>query len=385
MAAMSSASSSSWQASLFSSAQDFSSPIISSVVSQPSQGKSGFGGRILYLRSSPPPFRNVSSILRNSATLHSSSVPSLVCSSISLQTQDFPSPNRGGVESSGSQNLSGRERRKLRNERREAHKLAQEQPWKEAVEDRLLEPKKKIKTWQEDADINRCIEKGVQWWMLQTTRKYEFDVAEQIDIILPEKFPGREFKVIVPTVPVKTKLKDGSVSQARKKLYEGIVLLRCLLDRDVYVTVKNIPRAYEFFGTQAGHSLQPIVMPAPVSDFNMDRMFQKIRKQQEEYEEFKEQCRIELAEQKKEKKRKDEEQKQNEMEKRVLKSKSLVLAVGCTIRVLSGPFLDFTGVVIELLPENKVKAIVTVFGNDTPIVLDAREVAIEAAASHWKS
>jgi hypothetical protein len=58
--------------------------------------------------------------------------------------------------------------------------------------------------------------------------------------------------VIVPTVPVKTKLKDGGVSQSRVKLYQGIVLLRCQLDRDVYVMVKTIPRAYEFFGNQAG-------------------------------------------------------------------------------------------------------------------------------------
>lgn len=98
-------------------------------------------------------------------------------------------------------------------------------------------------------------------------------------------------------------------------------------------------------------------MPAPVSNFNMDVMFQKMRKEEEEYEKFKEQCRRELEEEKREKQKMEKEQQQREAEKALLQSRSLLLGLGASVRVLSGPFLDFTGVVIDLLPKNKVSVL----------------------------
>lgn len=56
----------------------------------------------------------------------------------------------------------------------------------------------------------------------------------------------------MPTVPMKTKLKDGTASDSRRKIFQGIVLLRCIMDRDVYDLVRRIPRAYDFFGNLAG-------------------------------------------------------------------------------------------------------------------------------------
>lgn len=56
----------------------------------------------------------------------------------------------------------------------------------------------------------------------------------------------------MPTLPTKIKLKDGTVSDARRKIFQGIVLLRCVFDRDVYDLVRRIPRAYDFFGNLAG-------------------------------------------------------------------------------------------------------------------------------------
>lgn len=153
-------------------------------------------GRCFYLRTSPP-FRVLGSSFRISAAL-SSSAPVVVSGNASpLEKEGFPSSSPSSTDKeSDERNLSARERRKLRNERREAAIASQEQPWKERVQDRLLEPKKKIKGWQEDADINRCVAKGVQWWMIQTAKKFEFDVAEQISALFAENFPGREIEVL---------------------------------------------------------------------------------------------------------------------------------------------------------------------------------------------
>jgi len=52
-------------------------------------------------------------------------------------------------------------------------------------------------------------------------------------------------------------------------------------------------------------------------------------------------------------------------------------AAGETVRVVSGPFADFLGVISESLPEhNRYKVLLDVFGRGTPIELDADQVRL---------
>jgi transcriptional antiterminator NusG len=51
------------------------------------------------------------------------------------------------------------------------------------------------------------------------------------------------------------------------------------------------------------------------------------------------------------------------------------MAVGDKIMVLSGPFKDFEGEVIEVSPErSKLKALLSIFGRDTPVELEFTQV-----------
>ena len=51
------------------------------------------------------------------------------------------------------------------------------------------------------------------------------------------------------------------------------------------------------------------------------------------------------------------------------------LREGDQVRVVSGPFADFTGTVTEINPERgKVKVMVTIFGRETPVELDFSQV-----------
>ncbi|MEH1949530.1 MAG: KOW motif-containing protein, partial [Nostoc sp.] len=51
------------------------------------------------------------------------------------------------------------------------------------------------------------------------------------------------------------------------------------------------------------------------------------------------------------------------------------MATGDKIMVLSGPFKDFEGEVIEVSPErSKLKALLSIFGRDTPVELEFNQV-----------
>ena len=60
------------------------------------------------------------------------------------------------------------------------------------------------------------------------------------------------------------------------------------------------------------------------------------------------------------------------------KAASIPFKVGDPIRVIDGPFNDFTGFVEEVNPEkNKVKVMVSIFGRPTPVELDFLQVEVE--------
>jgi transcriptional antiterminator NusG len=51
------------------------------------------------------------------------------------------------------------------------------------------------------------------------------------------------------------------------------------------------------------------------------------------------------------------------------------MEVGDKILVLSGPFKDFEGEVIEVSPErSKLKALLSIFGRDTPVELEFNQI-----------
>ena len=91
--------------------------------------------------------------------------------------------------------MSPKERRRLRNERRQA--LQEEKGnWKEEVENKLDVKKRPPKGWEEILDINRLATKGYVWYMVSVPKKAEHVAAEQLHILFPESFPGMKYEVL---------------------------------------------------------------------------------------------------------------------------------------------------------------------------------------------
>jgi transcriptional antiterminator NusG len=170
-------------------------------------------------------------------------------------------------------------------------------------------------------------------------RVHTLDVADRI------------FQVQIPKVPTVKITKGGSRQFGEEKVFPGYVLIqikmqwnielqRWEMDDDAWQVVKNTPHVINFVGAEQRRSYgrgRGHVQPMPLSASEVERIF----KQSEEQEPV---VRIDIA-------------------------------VGDKILVLSGPFKDFEGEVIEVSSErNKLKALLSIFGRETPVELEFNQI-----------
>jgi len=151
---------------------------------------------------------------------------------------------------------------------------------------------------------------------------------------------NRILQVEIPQTPAVKLRKDGSRQSADEKVFPGYVLIRMVMDDETWQVVKNTPNVINFVGAEQkrrygrgrGH-----VTPMPLSPAEVERIFKQAQEQEP-----------------------------------VVK---IDMAAGDKILVLSGPFKDFEGEVIEVSPErSKLKALLSIFGRDTPVELEFNQV-----------
>jgi transcription termination/antitermination protein NusG len=154
------------------------------------------------------------------------------------------------------------------------------------------------------------------------------DVAERI------------VQVEIPQTPAIKLSKDGSRRNTEEKIFPGYVLVRMFMDDETWQVVKNTPNVINFVGAEQKRSYgrgRGHVKPLPLSNTEVERIFKQA----------------------------------NEQEPVVKVS----MTAGDHVVVLSGPFKDFEGDVIEVSPErNKLKVLLSIFGRDTPVELEFNQV-----------
>lgn len=90
--------------------------------------------------------------------------------------------------------LTAKERRRLRNERRESNATN----WKEEVENKLIQKTKKVnKSWKDELNLDNLMKLGPQWWGVRVSRVKGQYTAEALARSLAKFFPDIEFKVCV--------------------------------------------------------------------------------------------------------------------------------------------------------------------------------------------
>jgi transcription termination/antitermination protein NusG len=183
--------------------------------------------------------------------------------------------------------------------------------------------------------------KAARWYAVQVASGCEKRVKTNLEQrIQTLDVVDRILQVEIPKSPTIKVRKDGSRQHGEEKVFPGYILVKMVMDDDAWQVVKNTPNVINFVGSEQkrrygrgrGH-----VTPVPLGPSEIERIFKQAQEQEP-----------------------------------VVK---VDMEVGDKIVVLSGPFKDFEGEVIEVSPErSKLKALLSIFGRDTPVELEFNQV-----------
>ncbi|NES93985.1 MAG: transcription termination/antitermination protein NusG [Desertifilum sp. SIO1I2] len=191
------------------------------------------------------------------------------------------------------------------------------------------------------ASEEESLEKQARWYAVQVASGCEKRVKASLEQrVQTLDVANRIVQVEIPQRTAVQFRKGGKPQQTTEKVFPGYVIVRMVMDDETWQVVKNTPNVINFVGAEQkrrygrgrGH-----VKPLPLSRSEVERIF-----------------------------------KQSQDEKPLVK---IDMAPGDKILVLSGPFKDFEGEVIEVSPErSKLKALLSIFGRDTPVELEFNQV-----------
>lgn len=191
---------------------------------------------------------------------------------------------------------------------------------------------------EEDEILSR---ESARWYAVQVASGCEKRVKTNLEQrIQTLDVANRIFQVEIPQTPAVKLRKDGSRQNTEEKVFPGYVLVKMAMDDESWQVVKNTPNVINFVGAEQkrrygrgrGH-----VKPMPLGQAEVERIFKQTQEQEP-----------------------------------IVK---VDMATGDKILVLSGPFKDFEGEVIEVSPErSKLKALLSIFGRDTPVELEFNQV-----------
>jgi transcriptional antiterminator NusG len=174
------------------------------------------------------------------------------------------------------------------------------------------------------------------WFVVHTYAGYENKVKSNLaSRVKSMNVEERIFEVVIPMEDV-IEFKGGRKVVAQKKLFPGYLYIRMDLDDDSWYVVRNTPGVTGFVGNGA--------RPTPLSRREVESVLGS------------------------------GEPEVQGVEKKV--RPRLEFEVGEQVRVTSGPFADFNGVISDIdVPRSKLTVLVNIFGRETPVELEIGQVA----------
>lgn len=168
-----------------------------------------------------------------------------------------------------------------------------------------------------------------QWYAVHTYSGYEEKVAESIgQRVESVDMADKIFGVLVPKEKM-IEIKNGKRKVVEKKIFQGYVLVDMKMTEDAWYIVRNTPGVTGFVGTG--------IDPTPMSEDEIKKI----------------------------KKRMGVEEPKHHID----------FSVGEIVSITDGPFKGFDGAINEIdETKGKIKVLVSMFGRETPVELDALQV-----------
>ena len=170
-----------------------------------------------------------------------------------------------------------------------------------------------------------------KWYVVNTYSGHEKKVQEKL--LMRASSMNMEdyiFRVIVPE-QTEVEVKDGVTKEKVKKLFPGYVLVEMIMTDEAWFVVRNTPNVTGFVGSHGNRS-----KPTPLLEEEIRSILLSMGQTVQEFD--------------------------------------LDVKVGDTVRIIDGAFTDYTGKITEI-DNNKVKMVISMFGNDTVAEVNLNQIA----------
>lgn len=172
---------------------------------------------------------------------------------------------------------------------------------------------------------------SMKWYGVHTYSGFEnrvkLTLEERIRTLGVEELFGQ---ILIPSETV-VELKKGERRTSQRKFFPGYILVQMVLNNETWHVVKDTPKVTGFVG---GTTNPPAISEEEVAKIT-SRMVEGVERPKPKVE----------------------------------------FEVGETVRVIDGPFLNFSGVVEDVKPDKgKLKVMVSIFGRVTPVELEFIQV-----------
>ena len=179
-----------------------------------------------------------------------------------------------------------------------------------------------------------------KWYVVHTNTGFE----DRVKSIIEERIKTDEIKdcireVLIPTETIVEPLKGGKKKTSVRKFFPGYIFLKMELDERTWHFIRSIPKVIGFVGGGMRDGLIDTASVPVVEEEEVERIKQQV------------------------------------VEGTLKPKPKISFDRGETVKVIEGPFANFTGVIGEVKPDKaRVQVLVTIFGRTTPIELDFNQV-----------
>ena len=169
-----------------------------------------------------------------------------------------------------------------------------------------------------------------KWYAIQTYSGSEQSVKKAIENLMTQNNAAHRLKdIVVPTEDI-FEIKDKKKKIIQKSIYPGYVFIHVDLDTELWHMIQSLPRVGRFIGESK--------KPTPLNEADITNILDKIQN-------------------------------------RAAPRPKVSFVSGEIVRIIDGPFANFTGVVESYdMESKKIKLNVSIFGRNTPIEISDSQV-----------